>query len=634
MSKLKIKTADAEIINADVKPGESLLEAIQRAGVDIESPCGAMGICGKCRVRVTGGSPGRLTETESNIIPSKQLEDNVRLACQVYPVDDLAVEILKKPGMPAFTSFTGLYDDDEKNDGETVAEAGEEAYPEEKSILEKASIVAGKGSVDPDLKKKTVIFDKSGVPYEDQLLTSADADSADPFVFTGISVKPWKTYTALIRKIADGTREVISLEPGDTTDTLYGASVDIGTTTVVVSIIDMLTSTRVAETSMINPQKKHGQDVLTRITAEIRDPEEMTSELSEELSTAINALMNDACGKAGIDVNMIYEITIAGNTAMMHFLTGTDAASLGTAPFTPAFLDGRAVPADTLGLDAAPGAYAVLLPCVSSFIGADITAGAYVCGLDRTFSNTLFIDIGTNGEIVLTNEDDMIACSCAAGPALEGMNISCGVRAQSGAIEDVRISDGNVEIKTINDDEPCGICGSGILAAIRELRNSGLVDTSGSFAVTESSPYYDRFEKDEKDVLRFVLCREPEEISISQIDVRQVQLEKAAIYSGITALLRTAGMTVDETDKFIVAGQFGWHITEDELLITGILPAGAKGKIDFAGNTSLAGAEKALLSTVSRRSMERLTRKIRYIELGDTEGFEELFNSSLDFPEL
>ena len=271
------------------------------------------------------------------------------------------------------------------------------------------------------------------------------------------------------------------VEAGDTTNVLYGVAIDIGTATVVCTLVDMLTGKELAHASMINAQKHFGLDVLTRITYELEHPEDGVQKLQKALVDSINDMIGYLCREAQIQKEDIYEIAVGANCTMMHTLLGIDATSIGKAPYAPVFIRAKNIKAREIGLHAADGARLYCLPSVSSYIGADIVAGAYVCQLKEEKGNVLFIDIGTNGEIVLSNNGRLLCCSCAAGPALEGMNISSGMRAAEGAIEDVEITADGIRLNVIGNEEPIGICGSGILAVVKELLKVGLVRKEGAF---------------------------------------------------------------------------------------------------------------------------------------------------------
>ena len=274
---------------------------------------------------------------------------------------------------------------------------------------------------------------------------------------------------------------------------------------------------------------------------------------------------------------------------------------------------------------------------MSSYIGADIVAGAYVCQLKEEKGNVLFIDIGTNGEIVLSNHGRLLCCSCAAGPALEGMNISSGMRAAEGAIEDVEITADGIKLKVIGNEEPIGICGSGILAVVKELLKVGLVRKEGAFIKLKQlgEDDYRRNMMQQNGIKRdFILTESPEKLLITQGDIRQVQLAKGAILSGFIALLDQAGIRMEDLDKVMIAGQFGAHLPADSLVGTGILPKEVKDKLIYVGNSSKTGAYMALMSAKVKHEMEELALYMDYMELGATKGYERLFSNCLIFPEF
>ena len=276
------------------------------------------------------------------------------------------------------------------------------------------------------------------------------------------------------------------------------------------------------------------------------------------------------------------------------------------------------------------------MPSVSAYIGAEIVAGAYVCQLQKESGNVLFIDIGTNGEIVLSSHGRLLCCSCAAGPALEGMNISSGMRAAEGAIEDVTITESGIEWKVIGNEKPIGICGSGILAVVKELLRGGLVRKEGAFIKLnklEESDYRFHMLQENGKKREFILSEE-QKLLITQGDIRQVQLAKGAILSGFLALLKKAGIQMEDLDKVMIAGQFGAHLPADSLVGTGIIPKEVQEKLVYVGNSSKTGAYMALMSAKVKREMEELARQMDYMELGATENYERLFSECLIFPNV
>ena len=414
----------------------------------------------------------------------------------------------------------------------------------------------------------------------------------------------------------------------------YGIVIDIGTTTVVTALVELSTGQELASASMINAQKHYGLDVLTRITYEYEHPETGVKDLQEAIVQSVNGMIGEVCEEAGISREEIREIDVAANCTMTHMLLGVDARSIGRSPYRPEFTKAQELPASRIGIEAGKDTVLYCLPQVSAYIGADIVAGTYVCELQKEKGHVLFIDIGTNGEIVLTSNGRILCCSCAAGPALEGMNISAGMRAAQGAIEDVKITPEGNEIKVIGGQEPVGICGSGILAVVKELLRTGIVKKTGAFI---------KKEKLEDDDYRFPMIRvngtkrefvlhEKPEILVTQGDVRQVQLAKGAILSGFTALLEKAAITMGDLDKVMIAGQFGAHLPAESLVGTGILPEEVKDKLIYVGNSSKTGAYMALMSARAKQEIEELASEMEYIELAETENYERIFADSMIFP--
>lgn len=596
MPKISIKPQNKSF---EYIPDKSLLKILLENEVFVDNPCNGKGSCGKCKIKLLEGNLPDISETEERLLKKEEIDSGIRLSCLVVPQEDIVVEILQKEGKHEILT-TGYMPDFEFN-----PLIHKEIFEIEKTTLENQS------------------------SFEELICKTFDVERFDWRL-----LQQHEYITGKVTGVFNG-RELIGIEPGDTTDILYGVAVDIGTTTVVTALIDMNTGKELATASMINAQKSFGLDVLTRITYEIEHPEDSKEKLQYAIVNSINGMIEDMCSKSKVDRRNIYEISVAANCTMMHFLLGIDATSIGVSPYSPMFTKSKNILAKDIGLKAAPGARLYCLPSVSAYIGADIVAGAYVCQLHKAKENVLFIDIGTNGEIVLSNHGKLLSCSCAAGPALEGMNISSGMRAAEGAIEDVKITESGVELKVIGDKEPIGICGSGILAAVKELICTRLVKKDGAFikkeTLEESDYRYDMIQLDGKK-REFVLKNSPKQILITQADIRQVQLAKGAILSGFYALLKKSNIDMSELDKVVIAGQFGAHLPADSLVGIGILPEEIKNRLVYVGNSSKTGAYMALMSAEAKQQLEELAYQIDYMELGASEGYERLFTECLIFP--
>jgi uncharacterized 2Fe-2S/4Fe-4S cluster protein (DUF4445 family) len=421
--------------------------------------------------------------------------------------------------------------------------------------------------------------------------------------------------------LSEGFMKPFTPDPGERGT--CGVAADIGTTTVVGALFDLFTGEELAALSCLNGQNIYGQDVISRIQYAIEN-ERGTEALQRRIVGDLNAMLALFTERFGIESGKMKRMAISGNTTMIHLLAGYNPASLAAAPYRPAFTGPLTLPAKELGLQTGDGCAVYCLPAISSFVGGDITAGIAACGVKDYAGNTLFMDIGTNGEIVLNGEGRLYCCSCAAGPALEGMNISCGMRAAAGAIEAVRVTEaGRIHCETIGGAEPKGLCGSGLLSAVAALRGAGAIGKNGRF--TDHA-----LVRDAAGRKRVVLAESPE-ICLTQSDVRQVQLAKGAILSGVLTLLEAVNLSPQAIDRVIVAGQFGAHLTAESLTGSGILPEAWQDVIVYAGNTAKSGAALCLLSAKERQSCEEMTADVRYIELSTLPDYQKIFVDCLNF---
>lgn len=583
----------------ETKENKTLMDVLLDENIFVDNACNGKGVCGKCKIKLISGNLGELSETEKKLLSQEEINDNIRLSCLVKPKEDIKIELLQK----------------------------------ERKHKVLSSGYMPKFQVNPSIHKKLISLEKSTLenqrPLENEILRQLNIDKLDWKLLKEIKSQDEKI-TAVFNN-----DEVIYLEKNDTRDKIYGVIMDIGTTTVVTSLVDINSGAELCVESMINAQKQYGLDVLTRITYEVENEEDGVENLQKAIVASINEMIEKLCKKANVNKKHIYEITVAANCTMMHMLLGIDAKSIGKSPFAPIFTTSKNVLAKDIGLLACEKARLYCLPSVSAYIGADIVAGAYVCELNKTDEDVLFIDIGTNGEIVLSNKGNLLSCSCAAGPALEGMNISCGMRAANGAIEDVIINEEENVIKVIGEEKPIGICGSGILAVVKELLKTGIVRDNGAFIKLE------KLEEDDYRLNRIQINNKKREfilyddnknkLLITQGDIRQVQLAKGAILSGFYALLKKANIEMKDLKKVMIAGQFGAHVSVDSLVGTGILPMEVKEKIVYVGNSSKTGAYMALMSKEAKKDMELLSKNMEYMELGASEGYERLFSSCLKF---
>ncbi|MDR2051883.1 MAG: ASKHA domain-containing protein [Treponema sp.] len=439
-----------------------------------------------------------------------------------------------------------------------------------------------------------------------------------------------------------GGEELWGLEDHDTSGLLYGIAVDIGTTTIVANLVDIAGGKCLASVSALNPQAHYAQDVLGRIHFAGRDGGLQV--LYRAFIEKLNQIIGDLIWKTKIKAAHIYELVYSGNTTMLHLACNVDPSGLGKYPYTPAIYGGCHVMAKDLAVS--PFARIYLPPVISAYVGADITSGLLITRLEERKGSVLFIDIGTNGEMAFAKDGRIAASSTAAGPAFEGMNISCGMRASAGAVESFAVNgDGSCVYAVIgggkNRAEAAGICGSGLLDIAGELVRTGVIDSRGRFVPPDKGSYSDllkeRMGQIEGKNAFFITGG----VYLAQKDIRQIQLAKGAIRCGIEMLLSRfafaagagddAGDSPADIDEIIIAGSFGYHLNEESLLNIGLLPPRCRGKISFAGNTSLSGAEAFLLNASFRRKMKEVTAGVEKIELAQDAEFERTFIKYMGF---
>lgn len=424
--------------------------------------------------------------------------------------------------------------------------------------------------------------------------------------------------------------KIIGEEVGDTTALNYGVVVDIGTTTLVATLVNINTGEELNSVSALNPQSIYAQDVLSRI--KFASDEKGLKVMYSGIIKEINNMIDENIKETGIDKKNIYEVIFSGNTCMIHLAANVNPYSLGKYPYTPLIRGGIYLSAQDHKLNISENGLIYLPPIISSYVGPDITSGILATRLQDRKGTTLFVDIGTNGEMVIAREGKLSSTSTAAGPAFEGMNISYGMRAQRGAIEYFNIEkDGSIEIKTIEDGVAIGICGSGLLDIVGELVENNVIGKSGRFESMDNCNLPEALRKRLVKVDGKSAFEIAEGIFLTQKDIRQVQLAKGAVRSGIQCLMNCKNIVADEVDKVQIAGSFGYHLRAKSLINIGLLPKEFEGKIDFVGNTSKSGGHAFLLNKKYRLEMENLVKEIEVVELSNSENFEKIFVKCLSF---
>jgi uncharacterized 2Fe-2S/4Fe-4S cluster protein (DUF4445 family) len=418
----------------------------------------------------------------------------------------------------------------------------------------------------------------------------------------------------------------------------YGIAVDVGTTTVVCYLMDLTQALQLGVESFANPQAAFGPDVISRITYAHRGPAELR-ELQRRLVSHLEKSFAALCKSAGVSPNAVSMITAAGNMTMMHLLRGIDPWPLGVAPYEPVFTQLPPFPARELGFKRFGGCELQILPGVGGHVGSDIVAGVLGLDLTRRPGTSLFIDLGTNGEVVLASRKTLAGASCAAGPAFEGVHIRCGMPALPGAIERVDEEDGQLQVDTIDGAKPAGLCGSGLIDVVALLLRHGLLLPSGRLAAPEDAPAdvpedLRRRLREDAGERRFVIVEndDADDVVITQQDVREVQLAKAAVRATIDLLLQETQLEPEAIDAVFVAGGFGSSLRSESLLALGIVPEGSRGCIHAAGNTAGLGAKLALVYPERMEDAHRLARGMRHVDLVSREDFRQAFAKRIPFP--
>lgn len=576
-----------------VNEGTSLLAAARAAGLLVEAPCDGRGTCGKCQVKVAGklNNPGELEQKQLGT----RLEAGVRLACQAKVAGAARVELLAKNT----EGFVAL----------TAAQSTKWPFDPPVQRLVYQQLKSGQGALAQGFDP---LFPENYSGLLQELAAQHNQGNA--------------AQTAIVR---NGRLLDWHYQPGQP---CYGVALDIGTTSVVAEVFDLASGNSMGTASCLNPQTEFGGDVLTRISFAAKQAGG-TRLLQEKIIAGINRLLAQVATENQLDSKNIYEVVVAGNTTMQHLLLGVDPSSLAYAPYQPVFTQQVEVSPAALGLGISPRGVVTILPSAAAFVGADILAGLVAAGLAHAAKTTLFIDIGTNGEIVVCKDGSLVGTSSAAGPALEGMNISCGCRAESGAIEGVTIAgDGTVGLKVIGNGLPTGICGSGLIDLIAELARCGVITASGRFAAPPKLPAALAARMVAVDGKPAFAIANGEPLFLQQKDVRQVQLAKGAIYTAMHLLLKEINLCFDDVDEILVAGAFGFHLQPASLVGIGLLPPTCQHKIRFAGNTAKEGAKAVLLNCQASGAVRQIGQQIKIMELSLHPEFQSYFVQSLAFP--
>ncbi len=611
---MELRLTSDEVIK--LKEKEDIYSALKRSGIYLVASCGGKGTCGKCKVKIIDGQCDVISYWK---LTQKERESNIVLACQSVPKGDVLIEIPKESMLVVGDKITIAKI---KNLVDYLKSFGVDINPAVKRLyleLPPPTISDNIG----DLERLKRALDEKGL---------SNIRFSHGFVSTmadTLRAADWKVELTYVGGDSIPS-EAIFLKSPNTCNRRYGIAVDIGTTTVVVYLANLSNGEIVNIGSTYNSQMRYGDDVITRIVHATESGG--LDELRDAVVADINAIVNSLMEKHGIEACEIETVTIAGNTTMSHIFWGLNPGSIREEPYIPTLNQFPQWKAGSAKLSINPQSPVYTVSCVASYVGGDIVAGVLASNMHRNQEIALFMDIGTNGEIAIGNNEWLMAAACSMGPCFEGSGIKCGMRATSGAIESVKINLETYElaISVIGGGRPLGICGSGMIDAISEMFLAGLIDQKGKLV----KGIIDRIREGEEE-LEFVIYKDEDhhnDIVLTEVDIENIIRAKAALYAGIKTLLTEAGFSMDAVEKVYIAGGFGNYINIERAIMLGMLPDIPKERFVFMGNTSIIGAYLCLMSEELKKEAEDIASKMTYIELSVYGSFMDEYMSAMFLP--
>jgi uncharacterized 2Fe-2S/4Fe-4S cluster protein (DUF4445 family) len=591
-----------------VPSGTPVFDAASWSGIAIDSTCGGHGTCKKCKVRMISGEVP-VGPIDPRAFTADELRDGWRLACRAAARTDLVIEVPPLQTRPK------------------AALVGVGRHVILRPAVQKRHLVLAEPTLEDQRSDLRRVLDA----LED---LEPDASLEVLRSLGGVLRGANFDVTAVVCD-----QELIDVEAGDTSARRFAVAFDLGTTTVVATLLDLESGQPVAIRSMLNRQQPYGADVITRISATMMDDHALPA-LRERAHETLAELLGEVCAEGGVDPREVYEISVCGNVTMMQLALGIDPEPLSMAPFVVATHDFPALRASEFGVEVHPRAPAFVFPSLGAYVGGDIVAGMLATGLTRDRRLRLFIDVGTNSEIALGSNERVLATAAPAGPAFEAAQIKCGMRAAEGAIEGLKIDGDELSLEVIGDVEAVGMCGSGLVDAVAELVQAGLLDHSGRFIPDEDAAArypglasrLTMIGKERVFVLHWRGEAPESSVYLSQRDVRELQFAKASIATGWKILLRELGVDPGEITQVLLAGSFGAYLTPLSAVRIGLVPKLALARIVSAGNVAGEGAKIAALSLRERAEAHSIVREVEYIELSGRADFNDLFIDQLAFP--
>lgn len=609
--------------------GDKLLDVARDAEIFIDAPCNGNVSCGKCKVRLI---KGKVDTEKTHHIRDEEWNQGYILACNTKVIENIDIEVPSKLSSPMYGMK--IEGSDKKKDKEVFDRAKkiiEENNFEFKTNIVKTYIEIEEPTLDDNISDIDRIerHVRNNLGY-DEIDFTIELLRKVPTVIREDNFKVTITYIKKKNKIT-----ILNIESGNTENKLYGVAIDIGTTSVVVCLVDLYAKEIVDKASSGNAQIKYGADVIHRIVYSTK--KNGLKELNEAIiEDTINPLLHSIYTKNNVDKDNVVSLVVAGNTTMTSLFLGVYTDFLRQEPFIPPFLKSPRLIGKDVGLNINDSAYVFLAPSVASYVGGDITAGVLSAGIWSSEENVLFIDLGTNGEIVFGNQDYMMSCACSAGPAFEGGGISCGMRASNGAIEKVKIDKETLKptLTTIGDVSPIGICGSGIIDLICQMLLTGIIDRRGKIHRDIDN---ERIIFNEYEIGEYVLAFKEEynldhDITINEVDIDNFIKAKGAIYSGASVLIESLGMDFSVIDKVYIAGGIGNNLDIENSILIGLLPDIEREKFIYIGNSSLVGSYLALISKDAKKKLQEIGSEITYVELSVYPTYMDEFISACFLP--
>lgn len=594
-------------------PDISILESLKREDIFLTSSCGGKGTCGKCKIIVKSGS----VNTRSAIkLTQEEIKKGYTLACQAFSEGDVFIEIPKE----SMLTLEGKIATGKSKDLQALLHStGAGIEPLTERIVLQLPTPSLNDNISDLERLKRELFSKGlgclRVPF--RFLTD---------LAKTVRKKDWEVTLCIIH--TEDCNEITNIFPDNKKTPRYGIAIDIGTTTLVTYLIDLTTGNLVDIASTYNSQIRFGDDVITRIV--YATEHNGLRNLNKTVITDINIFLSLLKKTHHIDSDSIDQFVIAGNTTMTHLFLGLDPSAIREEPYIPTANSFPLAFAGELGLKVNPNTPVYAFPCVASYVGGDIVSGVLAARLHKKQELSLFMDIGTNGEMVLGNSEWLVAAACSAGPCFEGSGMKHGMRATEGAIEDVRINRKTLEpeIKVIGDTVPIGICGSGMIDVVAEMFLTGILNQKGKLQREISKRI-----REGEDGLEFVVySQDGRDIVLTEPDIENIIRAKAAIYAGFSILLKEVGYTFDDIHKVYIAGGFGKFLDVEKAVILGMLPDISREKFEYMGNTSITGAYLCALSRKLREEAEEIARKMTYLELSVSRSFMDEYVSALFIP--